>query len=126
MRQFGMEVWVDGERAGLRLAPLNWIPVETTITVEGIDDHLRPVNLLRLVTEASSTQRLLTAIEVVPSSGAGERWQFHPGEQPVMLKDDLQVRYQLAPGFAEISLPGRLSGVYRQGCWQVAEVPGVD
>ena len=131
MRQFSEEFWVDGERASLRLVPLNWRPVETTIAVEGIDDHLRPVNLLRLVAEASSTQRLLTAIEVVPGSGDGERWQFHPGEQPVMLKDGLQVRYHLAPGFAEVrkstsGLPGRLSGVYRQSQWQLDEVQGVD
>jgi hypothetical protein len=120
MRQFGEEVWVDGvSRASLRLVPLNWRPVETTIGVEGIDDHLRPINLLRLVAKGSRSQRLLTAIEVVPASGAGERWQFHPGEQPVILKGDLQVRYRLAPGFAEVSIPSRFFAVFRQGGWQV-------
>ena len=102
MRQIGEEVWVDGARrkyssaASLRIVALNWRPIETTIAVEGIDDHLRPVNLLRLVAKASRSQRLLTAIDVVPTimatSGAGEGRQFHPGEQPVMFGSTLPQR----------------------------------
>ncbi|MHB9106244.1 MAG: hypothetical protein ACYDCO_04230 [Armatimonadota bacterium] len=88
MRREGNEVWIDGEQARLRIVPLNWSPAEVTIIVEGIDDHLRPVNLLRLLSAPSPTHRLLTAVEVVPANHAGERWEFHPGEEPLAIRGD--------------------------------------
>jgi hypothetical protein len=83
MRREGGEVWIDGEKASLRIVPLNWSPAEVTIAVEGIDDHLRPVNLLRLLSAPSRAHRLLTAVEVVPADRSGERWQFGTGEKPL-------------------------------------------
>jgi|GEM_PF-916940 len=88
MRREGNEVWIDGENASLRLLPLNWSPAEITITVEGIDDHLRPVNLLRLCSAPATTHRLLTAVEVVPAGHSSQRWQFHPGEKPQAIRGD--------------------------------------
>jgi hypothetical protein len=116
----GEEVWVDGSQASLRIVPLNWRPCETTIAEEGIDDQLRPVNLLRLVAEASGNQRLLTAIEILPASGAAEKWQFYPGKQVMMMKADCRLSYHLAAGFAQVRLPDRLNAIFRQGCWQAA------
>jgi len=88
MRQEGNDVWIDGDTASLRIVPLNWTPAEVTITVEGIDDHLRPVNLLRLLSAPSQAHHLLTAIEVVPADHSGERWQFEQGNKPKVIHSD--------------------------------------
>jgi hypothetical protein len=81
MRRAGNEAWIEGTRASLRIVPLNWVPVQVAMAPEGIDDHHRPVNLLRLVSAPAKTHRLLTAVEVTPPGLPG-RWQFQTGGMP--------------------------------------------
>jgi len=95
MRREGGEAWIDGEKASLRIVPLNWSPADITLTVEGIDDHLRPTNLLRLLSAPSQIHRLLTAVEVVPADCSGERWQFQPGEKSLASLSARQLQYNL-------------------------------
>ncbi len=85
MRQAGNEVWIDGKKASLRIVPLNWVPVQVAIAAEGIDDHRRPVNLLRLVASAAKRHRLLTAVEVTPV-GSQAQWQLQAGEKPSVVR----------------------------------------
>ena len=84
--------WVEGTKARLRIVPLNWRPAEWSITVDGIDDHLRPVNLLRLVATPATFHRLVTAVEVVPASGS-PRWRF---EGTTAIAGDLHIAYDPA------------------------------
>jgi len=73
MEQRDGEVWVRGSRASLCIVPLNWQPSAIQISVEGIDCHLEPVNLLRMATGPAQHYRLLTAIQVVPNDAGSER-----------------------------------------------------
>jgi hypothetical protein len=82
-----VEFWIRGQRASLRVVPLNWAPEHAGIDVLGMDCHLEPVNLLRLVTPEATTHRLLTAIEVVPHSGQSS-WQFTGDDRGAILHND--------------------------------------
>lgn len=75
MRVEDKEVWIEGNRASLRIVPVNWTPKEVTIGPEGIDSHEQPVNLLCMVSGEKASHRLLTAIEVVPK-GLEAEWQI--------------------------------------------------
>ncbi len=76
------EVWVRGSQAILRIVPVNWIPSESIIGAEGINEKLEPVNLIRMLTKPSKTHRLLTVLQVVPRDPKPEQlWK-------VSLKDN--------------------------------------
>ena len=94
MEQRPGEVWVMGQRSALRVVPLNWTPAEVTITVEGVDSHLQPVNMLRLVAAPSRQHRLLTAIQVVRLPANETRlWRFEQGPRGLLCsRDEWQVR----------------------------------
>ncbi len=94
MRVADGAAWIEGKRARLRIVPINWTPTAINITAEGIDDHLRPVNLLRLATDPSTSHRLMTAIEVVPPNG-GARWEI---TATAAMRKDRSVTYNPATG----------------------------
>jgi hypothetical protein len=81
IEQRGTEFWISCDRAALRVVPLNWTPARFIAGPEGIDSHLKPVNLLRLVTRPATIHRLLTAIEVIPAGDPRPIWQFVQGMQ---------------------------------------------
>jgi len=60
---------IAGRNYALHIVPLNWRPAEVTTTVEGLDSHLEPANLVRLVAPAAPAFRLLTAL-IVMEAGA--------------------------------------------------------
>jgi len=65
------ETWgatVTGVDYALHILPLNWRPVEVTAGVEGIDSHLHPANLIRIVARTAPAHRLLTALIVTDAS----------------------------------------------------------
>ncbi len=86
------EAWIEGNKASLRVIPINWTPKEMTMEPEGIDSHERPVNLLRMVSNRERSHRLLTAIEVVPKNTNPEwsledenQWTFCRGEEKLTI-----------------------------------------
>ena len=75
IEEHGMIVF--GDKAWLRILPLNWTPDEISVGVEGIDSHLKSVNLLRMATAAGLKHRLLTAIEVLsPEAELAKCWRY--------------------------------------------------
>jgi hypothetical protein len=89
--------WVHGDRAMLRITALNWAPSDVSVTKEGIDSHLRPVNLLRLVSAQAHRHRLLTAVEVVPLSARDRMlWEFGCGNPITAQRDNTLVTLHLA------------------------------
>jgi hypothetical protein len=118
------EYWVTGERAALRIVPLNWAPASFTAGVEGIDSHLKPVNLLRLVSAAAEAHRLLTAIEVIPLSNSQPAWQFTCGKQVTATHRTTQVQLRLARKPAlqlSVSNAGKptLSAICQKDQWEL-------
>jgi hypothetical protein len=57
---------IDGSRSSLRILPLNWCPQRKLAGREGLDCHLKPVNLIRLETGKAIKHRLITVLEVLP------------------------------------------------------------
>jgi hypothetical protein len=92
----GEEFWISGERAALRVVPLNWTPARFLAGTEGIDSHLKPVNLLRLFAPQAVTHRLLTAIEVIPAGEPRPAWRFTHGELITATRLGMQVQLSVA------------------------------
>lgn len=80
------ELWVKGIKSSLRIYPLNWKYVGSSMAFEGIDDQLEPVRILKMITEQSAEHRLLTAVEVVPNDSAdSDLWNVKHGANALML-----------------------------------------
>jgi hypothetical protein len=89
--------WVHGDKAMLRITALNWTPSEVSVTKEGIDSHLCPVNLVRLVSAQARRHRLLTAVEVVPLSARDQMlWEYDRTNLITARREDLQVTLHVA------------------------------
>jgi hypothetical protein len=88
----GGEFWVTSERAALRIVPLNWQPATFSAGVEGIDSHLQPVNVLRIISAKAAAHRLVTAIEVLPAGEPRVAWQFTTGKVITATCQGKQVR----------------------------------
>jgi hypothetical protein len=124
--------WVLGQRAALRIVPLNWTPQTITHAVEGIDSHLQPVNLLRIVADLASAPRLLTAIEVYPvevavNPDATALWRYtQKHATPLVAAQGVrEVILQVRPRAAlqvQASVKGRLlhSAMCKSGKWECA------
>ncbi len=134
MRDQDGVVWVEGTKAYLRIVPLNWEPVQTVIAVEGIDDHYRPTNLLRMVAPAATAHRLVTAVEVVPAGDATGTWRFERDERRptgadfavTAIRNGLSMRYDIGPDCARAIVPGTLSGLSQDDTWTIEEEPDHD
>jgi hypothetical protein len=118
--------WVRGERAALRVVPLNWVPSEATWDVEGVDCHLHPTHLLRLATAPAASHRLLTAIQVVPGDAPEDVLWSLLGEEGILLarRGEMQVRSRVgaAPSWqVEVHRAGReiLRATAEGGAWRL-------
>ncbi|NSW91891.1 MAG: heparinase II/III family protein [Firmicutes bacterium] len=121
MRDRGEEVWIEGSKAFLRIIPVNWIPEEVTMEPEGIDSHEHPVNLLRMLSRAKTSHRLLTAIEVVPG-GLEPEWRIERENHWTFCRRDEEVAIAITPdGKLEcnISKQGKrvFSAIAKAGEW---------
>ena len=96
IEQRGDEFWISCEHAALRIVPLNWTPARFVAGAEGIDSHLKPVNLLRLITSVAPAHRLLTAIEVIPGGAAQPAWQFTHGKLITASCEGTQMQLNMA------------------------------
>lgn len=57
------EMRIYGEKAFLRIVPINWAPEENIVeAADGVNWELKPVNLLKMLTKPCKSHRLLTAI----------------------------------------------------------------
>jgi hypothetical protein len=119
------ECRVAGTRASLRIVPLNWTPAQAECAPLGLDGHLRPVNLLRLVTPVAQSHRLLTAIEIIPA-GAQPRWQRSASAQVIEWSGGDEV-LRLVPHDAQLTVTFIRAGktlsaaICLDGTWQIQE-----
>jgi hypothetical protein len=115
---------VDGQRASLRIMPLNWTPANHSADALGIESHLRPVNQLRLLSPEATTHRLLTALEVIPeSASAAALRQVALADGAISLRRDaLEVRLVSGPSWLEASVMRRgqiqMSAACHAGVWE--------
>ncbi len=72
----GQEVWVAAPGVTMRVAALNWTPATVDAAPCSMDDHHRPVNLVRLVSARAQSHRLLTVLELLPEGATAGRWQI--------------------------------------------------
>ncbi len=86
---------VDASRYALHILPLNWRPVEATAGVEGIDSHLHPTNLIRLVAEPRLALRLLTLLLVLPLGVSAPEGIGSAEQPPVAAMDANRVDVRL-------------------------------
>ncbi len=127
----GAGIVVRGQKAWLRIVPLNWAPEDamSSIAVEGIDSHLNPVNLLRLTAGVAQAHRLLTAIEVLPVGvKSSECWQYAQVDDEFgIMRDDKLLRLRLLP-LCDIDIATgtmtdqspKLTAACRSNVWAVA------
>jgi hypothetical protein len=95
---------IVGKRYGLRIVPLNWQPAARSADIEGIDDHLQPVRLLRLATGAALQHRLLTACEIVRLDGGVGAWTYALASSLCMRRRDMAVTIDcVVPDLWELS-----------------------
>jgi len=76
----GQEAWIRTPAVALRVAAVNWAPECVDIAPCSINDHHRPVTLVRLLSAKSSHHRLLTVLELLPANATAGRWQITAAE----------------------------------------------
>ncbi|MCL5998050.1 MAG: hypothetical protein M1546_18665 [Chloroflexi bacterium] len=121
MRADGPAFWVQGERASLRIMPLNWTPVTAGMDVLGMESHLQSVNLLRLVTPTATAHRLLTAVEIVVSGTAPQWLPIHADGAVMLRKGGLELQFAIESAELQVTLVrnGQAATTYlcRGGMW---------
>jgi hypothetical protein len=118
------ETWILGRAAELRVVPLNWTPARNVAGIEGVDSHLEPVILVKLMTGAARSHRLLTAVQVVPAGGSAA-WQFERGPAVACTNGILEARLTASEPLAlRAQVRSRGRRLYTATCamarWKVA------
>ncbi len=100
------EAWIRAPGVALRVAAAGWSPSIVAADPCGIDDHDRPVNLVRLVSAPAKGHRLLTVLELLPTrdgriDNRAPRWRIEAVPGGVRATDDgMLVDYRMEAGNA--------------------------
>ncbi|MCD6285096.1 MAG: hypothetical protein J7M39_04185, partial [Anaerolineae bacterium] len=107
-------VTITGQRYALHIVPLNWRPAAVTTTAEGLDSHLEPANLVRLVAPAGPAFRLLTALIVTDAGAAPPETPPGAAAAPEVRFGGLQVRAVMADNALTLTVREEgVMGTYR-------------
>jgi hypothetical protein len=108
-------VWViNGEKACLRVIPINWEPEKSTFGIDGCNGEGEDVNQLRLYTNKAQVHNVITVVEVLPYKNSGRVNVLENG----LLFDDKEIIINISGNEVSIDTGSKVYSAV-EGTWRI-------